>query len=610
MHPLDVLQASNSDCCVTMAADATWMEVRTSRGALRLVPEIGIDLVDGADCTRGHMPPRIETVDGLPALCWESRSTLWHKRHIVTVHPGHAEFSVEAVGDGDVDSVRYLSRIQAEGFRPHNELTKHFNDRARTTASQYAQGSPTGFDSVVCPEPNSYARARSAPHEYAQISVNADLDYQGGNFLANPGMLAFALVDDRAQLSWALGLAPAPGQYLFSEFEYLGGRQFQLRLNMWGSVRVEGVYRPPSVLIVPGPTVQAALGAYTRALFDTGLVETAGNSSFDWWQAPIVSGWGHQCYQADLFRVRSSNDRQPDNAAYTLCTQLNYTDIVQIMEDREVPFGTLIVDARWFLDGGLKTVDRGRWPDLRGFIDMQHRRGRRVLLWWGPWDPAGVGADECVRWFPEDESRPNRPGRLAKFGAPRPGAKLAVDVSLASVRERITAQVRSALSSEDGCLNADGLKIDHLSAAPGLYGMRFPTGSRRLFGIEAAHEMQALLYRTAKEVKADAFVLGQSPNPYFAHVQDAIRLGDVYSHSADSVLDEMRFRCSMAQVACPGMLIDTDGWPMPSRQAWREWFRAQPSLGVPSLYYATHLDTTGEEITAQDFADLKEAWKS
>lgn len=605
MHREDVLQASNSGCCVEMAADASWAQVRTAAGSLRVVPEIGVDTVDAVDCTASRSRPELLHGGDGPALMWTTSSAQWHKRYLLRVGASHARLSVQAAGAGQVDSLRYLSRVDAKGFRLHNTLTKHFNDHARTQAAHYAHGSPIGFERVVCPEPNSYARSASAPHEYAQISVNADLDYRGGNFMANPGLLAFALVGHDA--SWALGLAPSPGGYLFSELEYLGGEDFQLRANLWGAVQAEGSFEPPSLLIAPGSGPEGALSAYAGALRALPGHADAPAPAHDWWRQPIVSGWGHQCYQADLFRVRAS-ERPPDNAAYTLCTQLNYLDIARIMQERQVPFGTLIVDARWFQSGGLKDVDRGRWPDLRGFVDAQHRAGRKVLLWWGPWDGAGVANEECVRWFPEDQTQENRPGRLAKFGTPRPGAKLGVDVSLPAVRERVRRQVHAALSSGPGALNADGLKIDHLSAAPGMYGMRFPAGSARLFGIEAARSMQELIYTAAKEAKGDALVLGQSPNPYFAGVQDAVRLGDVYSHDADSVLDEMAFRAAMTRIACPDTLIDTDGWPMPSRRAWREWVQAQPGLGVPSLYYATHLDTTGEELTAGDFADLRRAW--
>ena len=186
-----------------------------------------------------------------------------------------------------------------------------------------------------------------------------------------------------------------------------------------------------------------------------------------------------------------------------------------------------------------------------------------MLLWWGPWDPEGVPAEECIRYLPGAQpGRQNRPGRMAKFGAPERARKLTVDITLPTVRQRIRDQVRLLLGP---CgFDADGVKIDHVSAAPGVYEMAFPNGSGRLFGIEAVRSCLCLLYETAKQVKPDALVIGQSPDPYLADVQDMLRLGDVYSVRADSVAEEMMFRAAMVRQVDPDWPIDTDGWPMPS----------------------------------------------
>ncbi len=363
------------------------------------------------------------------------------------------------------------------------------------------------------------------------------------------------------------------------------------------------------MILAPAPDAHAAIGRYVDILVASGLATRPRRMPAPWWDRPIVCGWGHQSWQGDLFRIRSSPERPPDNAVYTLCTQATYRDIVEHLDDQRIPWGTLVIDARWFLAGGLKNVDTGRWPDLRGFIDAQHRRGRKVLLWWGPWDPEGVPGAECIRYQPEPGSaRANRPGRMAKFGTPQPGRKLTIDITLPQVRQRIRDQVRLLLSPSG--FNADGLKLDHVSAAPGVYGMAFPEGSGRLFGIEAIRSCLALTYQAAKEAKPDALVIGQSPTPYLADVQDMLRLGDIYSVRADSVTEEMAFRADMTRQVDPHWPIDTDGWPLPSLAAMREFVDFQPSLGVPSLYYVTHLDTTGEALAPEDYARIRKAWST
>jgi hypothetical protein len=280
---------------------------------------------------------------------------------------------------------------------------------------------------------------------------------------------------------------------------------------------------------------------------------------------------------------------------------------VERLDAFQVPWGTLVIDARWFIAGGLKNVDVGRWPDLRGFIDAQHRRGRRVLLWWGPWNPEGIAAEHCVRYrSAQHPHRLNRPGRLVKFGSYRDSTSLAIDVTLPPVRDMIRAQVRTALG-RDG-LDADGFKIDQVSAVPGIYGMTFSEGSGRLFGIEALRAYLSLLYETAKEVKHDALLIGQSPNPYLADVQDMLRLG-ICGGLRDSVVPEVNFGAAMARIADPDWLIDTNGWPIPSLTAFREYIEAQPAIGVPDLCYASHLDTTGEALTVEDYRRIRRVWK-
>jgi hypothetical protein len=70
----------------------------------------------------------------------------------------------------------------------------------------------------------------------------------------------------------------------------------------------------------------------------------------------------------------------------------------------------------------------------------------------------------------------------------------------------------------------------------------------------------------------------------------------------------MRFRADVVRAACPELLVDTDDWRIPSLEAWREYLEVKPELGVPSLYYATHVDATGEAFEKKDYHLLREVW--
>ncbi|RIH80806.1 hypothetical protein Mterra_03461 [Calidithermus terrae] len=125
------------------------------------------------------------------------------------------------------------------------------------------------------------------------------------------------------------------------------------------------------------------------------------------------------------------------------------------------------------------------------------------------------------------------------------------------------------------------------------------------WGVGLLHKLLWILYDEAKRCKPDALVMTHTPNPYFAGVTDMIRLNDV--NTGADVLAQMVHRAKVARAACPHLLIDTDNWPMPSLGAWREYTRLQPELGIPSLYFATHVDS-GEALTPEDYALVRAAW--
>ena len=104
-------------------------------------------------------------------------------------------------------------------------------------------------------------------------------------------------------------------------------------------------------------------------------------------------------------------------------------------------------------------------------------------------------------------------------------------------------------------------------------------------------------------------MITQTPHPAFADVADMIRLNDMIGgrrlrRAADDVP-----RARSTRAAVPELLVDTDDWRIPSREAWREYLAVKHELGVPSLYYATHVDVTGEALEREDYKALREAWE-
>jgi hypothetical protein len=219
----------------------------------------------------------------------------------------------------------------------------------------------------------------------------------------------------------------------------------------------------------------------------------------------------------------------------------------------------------------------------------RHARGQRVLLWYKAWDPEGLPAGWCVRSVD--------------------GTPIALDPNHPSARRAVADAVHGMLAS-DG-LDADGLKIDFTARTPSGHAL---TTAGSGWGIALLKKLLAVVYAAAKEVKADALVVTSSPHPGFVDVSDMIRLNDMLRLDDPGplapVVPQMRHRAAVVRAACPELLIDTDDWCVPDRATWREYLEIKRELGVPALYYATHLDLSGEELEPDDYAALRRAWSA
>jgi hypothetical protein len=247
-----------------------------------------------------------------------------------------------------------------------------------------------------------------------------------------------------------------------------------------------------------------------------------------------------------------------------------------------------VIDDRWQADYGTNTVDAEKWPDLRGWIDARHADGQRVLLWFKAWDPSGLPTDLTVT---DAHGRP-----------------VAVDPSNPAYLSALAAQVTFMLSP-DG-LDADGFKVDFTQRAPS--GVSLRAHSDGVWGIAALHAIIRTISEAAKAVKPDALIVTHTVHPSFGDVSDMIRLNDVLENDVHGepvpVADQVRFRHDVAVASLPTHPIDTDQWPMPSRDEWLSYSRVQSELGVPALYYVESIDNSGERITDADLDEIAAIW--
>jgi hypothetical protein len=151
--------------------------------------------------------------------------------------------------------------------------------------------------------------------------------------------------------------------------------------------------------------------------------------------------------------------------------------------------------------------------------------------------------------------------------------------------------------------NADGFKIDFTARIPSGPGIHVH-GDR--WGLELMKVYLEIIYSEAKKVKPDALIITHAPHPYLADVMDMVRLNDINKNK--DAIAAMTLRARVARIACPDVLIDTDNWPIKDLASWRAYTRLQPELGIPSLYYVTHIDNSLEPLEAQDYQLIREVW--
>ncbi len=528
---------------------------------LTLRPLAALDTVEGPDETLSMLAPR--AVDG-PVATFEieRRSTRW-ERAGVTLACGEDGIEVRAWvrGRGDLVTVHLLGGHSLIPGAPSGFLP-----------------SGSSFRTLFSPNPEDPDRPIRPATEPAVIGVSGDGEPGRGHWFFTPAPLWFSLASPAGD-GLGLGIAAPIEELRFVELAYRpAGSAFSLSLEYEGHTSVDGEFHAPAVLLTPGAAdPYAGLRRHREELAARGLAPPPdGCARPAWWSEPIFCGWGAQRHLA-----ASEGGMASDRA-----TQADYDAFLDHLEQNGLVPGTVVLDDKWQESYGTCMPDREKWPDLKRWIAARRARGQHVLLWWKAWDPEGLPVELCIR-------NPD-------------GVPLAIDPGNPAARHALGEIVTRMLGP--GGLDADGLKVDFTARTPSGRALSSRGGS---WGIVLLHELLAVVYGAAKAAKPDALVITHTPHSGFADVTDMIRLNDMVRSddaAAPSLEAQMRHRAEVVRAACPELLIDTDDWCAPHLEAWRSYLRVKPSLGVPSLYYATHLDATGEPLALDDYQALGRTW--
>ena len=500
-----------------------------------------------ADLDDEILAPSSGEAESGPWFEWRTKSNLWEqKTYRLEVYPDAWAYRVTVHGRGAVGKVAYFSG----GGGPETRGSRY-------EVGQYLVPAPGGGGETL-------------PH-YRSIAQDGRV---GLHYLCPP-LLAFPFgLGDRSQPWLALGLAPRPGHYnldhLAYHWQHIGNGRTRgyLSTDYLGYTRVDGDYEVAAVVGTAGPDEFSALDAHAAWLYDYGgCARRDWSGSPRWWYGPLFCGWGEQCAL------------RPD-APGAAATQAAYEWMSDQLDAHGLEPTAVIIDDKWMTTYGEALPDPVKWPDLRGFVEAQHAKGRRVMLWFKAWNTEGLPVEECVGlWSQPHGADPNSP----------------------AYQERLRRVMQRLLGDGPEDCNCDGVKVDFANVMPLGRDLR---GTTSAYGIELLKQWFALFYAAAKAVKPDCLINCSCAHPYFAETTDQARLHD-YFWGQRSAWQVMSYRQRLFRAALPGVPIDTDGVVSTHRET-MDYAHRCVELGVPDLYFLT---TGGDtELTAEDLADIAEVW--
>ena len=479
---------------------------------------------------------------------WKTKSNLWHeKTYSLTCFEDHAEFTVTVKGHGAVDTIKYFT----------------YNKKAGDKIIQ-VKGCQEFYEGFY---PNIYEMGYDGTYR-------ADHEKSVSSTLTVPPMFLHAFKTAGISEVLSFSAIAEMGEHNFTRLAYHPDMFFTTDQD--GHTYVDGQWTAPKIVITVADSYYNACERYSNYYFDNGICEK--NSKTDrprFWYGPIACGW---------FEHAAASE--PGLGMTDMAKESLYSNMIRKFDERDVHPKILIIDDKWMTDYGTATVNTKKWPDLRRFIDNTRKdHGIHTFLWFRLWpeDDERVPREYCV--YDEIEkvyvADPSNPG----------------------FREMLKETLHRLLSSDEGCYNADGLKVD--------FGFRWPRGRRACsysskYGTELIYEYIKLIHDTAKEVKPHAVINASPAHPIFDSIVDHARLHD-YDAKNRRTLEEFAHRAKIWGTALPSSLIDMDGGAVSTNRDVMRFLLGQADYGIPDLYYIS--DFKHFKLTADEWAQVSRAWK-
>ena len=453
------------------------------------------------------------------------KSVLWKKKVTTLIcREDSLEFFVNVEGSNQVEDVRFF----------------------RTCVNGAEYGFAGEFDEVINTAPNFHCKIFYHPVESFTTSFAEDLSPAvGGQALAS--CCSCIGMRDRTERKYLVaGAAARPGEYTWDSFRwnpapfmpstgYIGDQMKGggFALEYAGKKSVEGEWETPRLILSFCESCDDILPSYLKECYGRGFLPKPHRRRIqNWWNSPIYCTWHDQTGAAMMDKSNYIGHNGPH--AREFCTEELVEEWLNELIAHDCKPGILILDDKWQLNLNDADPDPEKFTDMRGWIERCHQRGIKVFLWTAAWNNDNVPMDEAIT---------------------RDGKVVCGDITNPKYEARLREMVRRYFSDAEGCLNADGVKIDGLLALPMGPGLK---NNENLWGLELQKRYLDIFYEEAHKTKKDVCVSTFVANPYLADTSDMVRLADMY-HSRLSTRRAMQQRAEVYACTMPHTLIDTDG---------------------------------------------------
>ena len=384
----------------------------------------------------------------------------------------------------------------------------------------------------------------------------------------------------------AFGLLDLPDSYEYKMTPRLG----ILVENRGGKLLTKkgSVYNAPRLLITFPKTQWESISLFREELGKRNLLPEKRKEIPAWWKRPLLVTYGDQMMDLQ-YNWYTSDDWG--------CESFTTDWLRMWLERAENILGkndfTVVIDAFWQYEFSAEAkVDEKRFSDLRKFIDECHEKGHKVLLWSAPLI---------------DNPNNDFMTLAQKMGVLSPDTLTRgivngtqyVDFTSDNIGKYFDELSRLFFSSDADALNCDGLKMDFLA------NLRNPDSDVHYqnpengIGVKEMYHFYDEFQKAAQKIKPDVCLNGSGCDPRFENVMAMNRLHDI-----QNVYEERELRARASALACPNLLIDSDGAIMLTDWVKETYIKATV-YSTPSLYYVNKFHD-GIRLPDDEMIALKE----